>query len=337
MKNIKNIKDIIIIGTIIKILLGIWSYIKKIWAHPKGRIGLILVTIISIFAIFAPIIAPYDPYDVMQRGAKGVGPSWDHLLGTTSYGEDIFSMLVYGAKVSMSVGIITASLISMIGAFMGIAAGYLGKLTDTIIMRIVDVLLVIPGLPILIVLTSLFGTGYPMIIFILAMLGWSGLSRVVRSQVLTIKNTNYVKSAELFGASKWYVMRRHILPGVSNQLIMNTAMMAAGVMVAEAGLSFLGLGNTEFISWGKMLAEAQASGALTLGYWWWIIAPGIGIFLSVSAFMLIGLSLEEIFNPRMKAGNRQYRILRSLKGDYIRELFDSMEELDRVEGELNEG
>lgn len=321
-----------IVGTFIT--LGVMT--KKIWMHKKGRIGLILLISISLIAIFAPIIAPYDPYDVLQRGERGVGPSLDHLLGTTSFGQDIFSMLIYGARVSMSIGIITAILISFTGAIIGIAAGYLGKLTDVVIMRIVDVMLVIPTLPIVIVLTNLFGKSYPMLILIFTLFGWAGLSRVVRSQVLTIKNTNYVKSTELFGASKWYVMIKHILPGVSNQLIMNTAMTAAGVMIAEAGLSFLGLGNTEFISWGKMLAEAQTSGAFLLGYWWWIIAPGIGIFLSVSAFMLIGYSLEEIFNPRMKSSTNQYRLFKTLNGKYIEDLFEQMELVDTVGGEFNE-
>jgi ABC-type dipeptide/oligopeptide/nickel transport system permease subunit len=316
------------------ITLGIMT--KKIWMHKKGRIGLILLVFVSLIAIFAPIIAPYDPYDVLQRGERGVAPSFEHLLGTTSFGQDIFSMLIYGARVSMSIGIITATLISFTGAIIGIAAGYLGKLTDVVIMRIVDVMLVIPTLPIVIVLTNLFGKSYPMLILIFTIFGWAGLSRVVRSQVLTIKNTNYVKSTELFGASKWYVMIKHILPGVSNQLIMNTAMTAAGVMIAEAGLSFLGLGNTEFISWGKMLAEAQSNGAFLLGYWWWIIAPGIGIFLSVSAFMLIGYSLEEIFNPRMSSSNSQYRIFKTLSGTYIKELFEQMESVDAVGGEVNE-
>ena len=337
MKNILiKVYKIKLIHGIIGIFITLGIMTKKVWMHRKGRIGLILLVSISLIAIFAPIIAPYDPYDVLQRGERGVGPSLDHLLGTTSFGQDIFSMLIYGARVSMSIGIITAILISFTGAIIGIAAGYLGKLTDVIIMRIVDVMLVIPTLPIVIVLTNLFGKSYPMLILIFTLFGWAGLSRVVRSQVLTIKNTNYVKSTELFGASKWYVMIKHILPGVSNQLIMNTAMTAAGVMIAEAGLSFLGLGNTEFISWGKMLAEAQTSGAFLLGYWWWIIAPGIGIFLSVSAFMLIGYSLEEIFNPRMKSSTNQYRLFKTLNGKYIEDLFEQMELVDAVGGELNE-
>jgi ABC-type dipeptide/oligopeptide/nickel transport system permease subunit len=337
MKNILiKVYKIKLIHGIIGIFITLGIMTKKVWMHRKGRIGLILLVSISLIAIFAPIIAPYDPYDVLQRGERGVGPSLDHLLGTTSFGQDIFSMLIYGARVSMSIGIITAILISFTGAIIGIAAGYLGKLTDVVIMRIVDVMLVIPTLPIVIVLTNLFGKSYPMLILIFTLFGWAGLSRVVRSQVLTIKNTNYVKSTELFGASKWYVMIKHILPGVSNQLIMNTAMTAAGVMIAEAGLSFLGLGNTEFISWGKMLAEAQTSGAFLLGYWWWIIAPGIGIFLSVSAFMLIGYSLEEIFNPRMKSSTNQYRLFKTLNGKYIEDLFEQMELVDAVGGELNE-
>ncbi len=325
-----------ILNPIINFLQTIGGIIKKTWNHKKGRIGLILVVLLALTAIFAPLIAPYDPYDVLQRGERGVGPSLDHLLGTTSFGQDIFSMLVYGARVSMTIGIITAILISFTGAIIGIAAGYLGKLPDAVIMRIVDVMLVIPTLPITIVLTNLFGKSYPMLIFIFTLFGWAGLSRVVRSQVLTIKNTNYVKSAELFGGSKWYIMTKHILPGVSNQLIMNTAMTAAGVMIAEAGLSFLGLGNTEFISWGKMLADAQSSGAFILGYWWWILAPALGIFLSVSSYMLIGFSLEEIFNPRMSSNSSQFKVLKTLSGKYIQELFDEMETIDNQGGEHND-
>ena len=332
---IKTLKKNVIMKIIINTITGLAEMVK-IWNHKKGRVGLILLVIISLAAIFAPQLAPYDPYDVLQRGERGVGPSLDHLLGTTSYGQDIFSMLIYGARVSITIGIITSILISFTGALIGIAAGYLGKLTDVVIMRIVDVMLVIPTLPITIVLTNLFGKSYPTLILIFTLFGWAGLSRVVRSQVLTIKNTNYVKSAELFGSSKWYVMTKHILPGVSNQLIMNTAMTAAGVMIAEAGLSFLGLGNTEFISWGKMLAEAQSNGAFLLGYWWWIIAPGIGIFLSVSAFMLIGFSIEEIFNPRMKSSNSQYKIFKTLSGNYIKEIFERMDAVDNLGGATNE-
>lgn len=307
------------------------NLVKKVWKHPKGKRGLILLSLIAIVAVFAPLISPYNPYDVTQRDLGGLAPSFSHLLGTTAWGEDVFSMMIYGTRVSLSIGLITGLLIAVIGAFLGILAGYTGKVVDNIIMRVVDVMLVIPTLPITIVLTNLFGKGYFMLIFIFTLFGWSGLTRVIRSQVLILKNTKYVMAAELCGGSKWYIMFKHILPGVSNLLIISTALTSAGIMVAEAGLSFLGLGNPQTISWGKMLADAQSGGALMLGYWWWIIAPGIAIFLTVSTFMTIGLAMEEILNPAMKKNNNSFKLFKRLNQNYIQNVFDSMDKEGEVE------
>ncbi len=314
-----------------KIIKGIGSFIKKLWKHPKGRIGLIIFGILAICAIFAPIIAPYDPYDVTERSAKGLAPSLEHLLGTTiSTGQDIFSMLIYGTRVSLLVGIITGLCIAFIGAIMGILAGYVGGWVDNLIMRIVDIMLVIPTLPLTIVLTNLFGKSYFMIIFIFTLFGWTSLARVIRSQVLVLKNSNYVKAAELAGASKWYIMIKHILPGVSHLLIMSTCLTSAGIMVAEAGLSFLGLGDPTAISWGKMLAEVQSGGAMLFGHWWEIVAPGIGIFLAVFSFMRIGIALEEIFNPRMKQTSSVYKVFKKLSKKHIQDVFDSMDDNQKL-------
>ena len=312
-----------------KALKGFLDFVKTIWRHPKGRIGLIIACVLVLAAIFAPVIAPYNPYDVTQRAEKGLPPSWQHLLGTTiTTGQDIFSMLIYGTRVSLLVGLISGLCIAFLGAVMGLLAGYVGGICDTIIMRLVDVMLVIPTLPLTIVLTNLFGKSYMMIIFIFSIFGWTGLARVIRSQVLVLKNSNYVKAAELCGATRRHVMFRHILPGVSHLLIMSTCLTSAGIMVAEAGLSFLGLGDPTAISWGKMLAEAQSGGALLFGHWWWIFAPGIGIFLSVLSFMRIGLVLEEIFNPRMKQSAGLTKLFKALNNTYIQDVFDSMNEAE---------
>ena len=304
----------------------------KLWQHPKGRLGLIIVALLAICAIFAPLIAPYDPYDVTQRAAKGLSPSFEHPLGTTiSTGQDIFSMLIYGSRVSLAVGVITGLCIAFLGALMGIIAGYVGGFVDTLIMRLVDVMPVIPTLPLTIVLTNIFGKSYFMIVFIFTIFGWQGLARVIRSQVLVLKNSNYIKAAELAGASRWRIMTKHILPGVTHLLIMSTAMTSAGIMVAEAGLSFLGLGDPTAISWGKMLAEVQSGGALLFGHWWWIAAPGVGIFLAIFSFMRIGMALEEIFNPRMKQSGAAYKLFKSLNSTYIQSVFDSMNESENAE------
>ena len=303
------------------------SLVRKLWQHPKGRLGLILVGLLVLVAVLAPILAPYDPYDVTQRAAKGLRPSLQHPLGTTiTTGQDILSMLIYGSRVSLMIGITTGLILAFLGALMGVMAGYIGGFVDNLIMRVVDVLLVIPTLPLIIVLTNLLGRSYFVIVLVFVLFGWTGLARVIRSLVLVLKNSNYVKAAELAGASRWYIMTKHILPGTSHLIIMNTTLTCAGIMVAEAGLSFLGLGDPTAISWGKMLAEAQGGGALLFGAWWWILAPGAGIFLAVFSFMRIGIVMEEIFNPRMKASSSIYKIFKHLNNTYLDEVFQSMED-----------
>lgn len=323
---------------LLNFLQGVWEFIKKLWKHPKGRIGLIMVLFLAFVAIFAPLIAPYDPYDVTQRATKGLSPSWQHLLGTTiTTGQDIFSMLIYGTRVSLLVGLVTGIAIAFLGAILGIIAGYVGGFADNAIMRVVDVMLVIPTLPLTIVITNLFGKSYFIIVLIFVIFGWTGLARVIRSLVLVLKNSNYVKASELAGGSRWHIMTKHILPGVSHLLIMNTALTCAGIMVAEAGLSFLGLGDPTAISWGKMLADAQSGGALLFGHWWWIIAPGIGIFLAVFSFMRIGLVMEEILNPRMKASSNVFKLFKTLNNTYIQEVFSGMEEASTLQNVVAEG
>lgn len=299
----------------------------KLWRHPKGRVGLILVGCLVLIAILAPYLAPFDPYDVTQRAAKGLRPSLQHPLGTTiTTGQDILSMLIYGSRVSLAIGIGTGLALALLGALMGVIAGYMGGFVDSIIMRIVDILLVIPTLPLIIVLTNLLGRSYFVIVLVFVLFGWTGLARVIRSLVLVLKNSNYVRAAELAGASRWHIMTKHILPGTSHLIIMNTTLTSAGIMVAEAGLSFLGLGDPTAISWGKMLAEAQGGGALLFGAWWWIIAPGVGIFLSVFSFMRIGIVMEEVFNPRMQASSSVYKLFKHLNNEYMEEVFQSMED-----------
>lgn len=306
-------------------------FIKRLWSHKQGKIGLIMVGFLILVAIFAPVIAPYDPYDVSQRTAKGLPPSAKHLLGTTiNTGQDIFSMLVYGTRVSLIVGVTSGVCIAFVGSVFGVMAGYLGGFVDTLIMRIVDIMLVIPTLPLVIVLTNVLGRDFWIIILIFVALGWTGLARTIRSLVLVLKNSNYVKAAELAGASRWHVMIRHILPGTSHLVIMSTALSSAGIMVAEAGLSFLGLGDPTAISWGKMLADAQSGGALLFGAWWWILAPGLGIFLAVFGFMRLGIVMEEIANPRMKQTSSVYKIFKSLDGSYIEDVFNSMDDNQKL-------
>ena len=312
---------------LLSFLKGTGNFFKRIWQDKQGRIGLVLVCILALVAVFAPLLAPYDPYDVTLRDDKGLPPSFAHLLGTSiTPGQDVFSMLLYGTRVSLSVGLVSGIAIAFLGCILGVAAGYLGGAVDMILMRIVDVMIVIPTLPLTILITNVFGKSHVVIVLVFVLFGWTGLARTVRSQVLQLKNTDYVKAAELAGAGKGYIMLRHILPGVSHLVVMSTALTSAGVMIAEAGLSFLGLGNPTAVSWGKMLADAQSGGSMLFGQWWTILAPGIGIFLAVFSFMRVGLAVESILNPRMPTQSSARKLLKHMHHRYLDEVLASMDD-----------
>lgn len=303
-------------------------FIGKIWQHKKGRIGLIMLTIIILITILAPLLTPYDPYnyDISQRLQ---GPSAAHLLGTDNNGVDILTQILYGGQLSLLIGIVTGLGTTFVGLILGIMAGYFSKWLSSLILNIINVLLVIPTLPLMIVLHKV-SSSYLMMILIFVAFGWSGTARLVRSEVLKIKNMEYVKQAELNGASKWYIMTRHIMPSLANMLIMNTALSCAGFMIAEAGLSFMGLGDPTKISWGKMLVAAQTY-AYTNSLWVWILAPGLALVIVVVAFMQIGYALEDIFNPRMKRINDNYKATLKLKESDIKKVLEDIKDISLEE------
>ncbi|MEW6522926.1 MAG: ABC transporter permease [Bacillota bacterium] len=289
--------------------------LRRLLRHPTGRVGLLLILLVTLVALAAPALAPFDPYNLDHRTVRRARPGGVHWLGTDAFGNDILSKLIYGARISLVVGLSTGIIVTLTGAAMGIAAGYLGGLADTLVMRTADILFVIPGLPLMIMLATYFGTRFYMIIIIFTILGWAGVARMIRSQVLSLKSQNYVVAAETAGATSLYVMSRHILPAVSPLLIVNGVLASAGVMVAEAGLSFLGFGDPVAVSWGKMLQEAQANHGLLFRAWWWIIPPGLAIFVTVLGFMLTGYALEEIFNPQVRRARMSQRLFRRLRKD----------------------
>jgi ABC-type dipeptide/oligopeptide/nickel transport system permease subunit len=284
--------------------MAVVTLIINLLRHRLGRWGVLIVVAFVVVALLAESIAPYDAYDIRERGRRKQSPSAAHWLGTDGSGMDVMSQLVYGTRVSLTVGIVTAVLISLVGAMIGIVAGYMGGVVDTFIMRLADVLFSIPGLPLMIILATYLGTSFWTIIVIFTVLGWAGLARIVRSRVLSLAHVEYIEAAHSYGASRWRIMWRHILPAVSSLVVVNGVMMAAGMMLAEAGLSFLGFGDPRTISWGKILAQAQAGHAALFGMWWWIVPPGAAIFLAALGFMLIGLALEEQLNPYLRRARK---------------------------------
>jgi peptide/nickel transport system permease protein len=283
------------------------AFAKRLWNHPRGRIGVAVTMATILIALLAAVISPSNPYDLDDRDEPRLPPSVRHFLGTDTFGNDVLSKLIYGTRVSLTVGLVTGLCTTLVGGSMGILAGYVGGLTDNLIMRLCDVLFVIPGLPLMILLANFFGTSYIMLIVIFTILGWAGLARLIRSQVLSLRTREFVQVSEAMGAPKRYVMLRHILPAVSPLLIVDGVLASAGVMVAEAGLSFLGFGDPRAISWGKMLYEAQAGHALLFKAWWWVLPPGLAIFVTALGFMMVGYALEDLLNPHLRSSSLGHR------------------------------
>ena len=221
-------------------------------------------------------------------------------LGTTFWGADAYSQLIYGSRVSLIIGVLATGLSTVVGVLVGLTAGYFGGSVDEVLMRIVDFLLVIPGLPLMMVLAIILGESTTNIIIVIAILGWTGTARLIRSQVLAEKNKAYVESARAIGATDTYIMLRHILPNVTPILFANITLGVVGAILAEAGLSFLGLTNVEEPSWGRMLADAQNGAAFIRGAWWVVVFPGLMITLLSLSFTFVGHTLDQVLNPRLR-------------------------------------
>lgn len=227
------------------------------------------------------------------------GTSWG-LLGTDYQGRDILTQLVYGARISLLVGLSSAIVGIVVGLIVGLAAGYLGKFVDEVLMRFTDMLLVLPTLPLIIILVAVTGgrSTIPILILVIGLLGWMGFARVVRAQVLTLKERPFVEAAKAAGAGTGHITTRHIIPNIVGLIYVNLALAVPGAILAESALSFLGLGDPSVTTWGRMLNEVQENSGQTA--WWWILPPGLSIALVSLAFVLIGFALDSIFNPRLR-------------------------------------
>ncbi len=222
-----------------------------------------------------------------------------YILGTDDKGHDIWTWLVYGARVAFLVGILSAFFSVMIGTLYGVYSGYKGGLTDTLLMRFVDIMLTLPVLPILLILTSILGPSIWNIILVISALGWSGVARVIRAQTLSLKNRPFVDAAKVAGASNMRIMLSHIFPNVLPFSFLYMTLGVAGAIISEASLSFLGLGDPKAISWGQMLYSIQTAGAVMYA-WWWLLPPGLAITLISLGFYLVGRAFDEILNPRLR-------------------------------------
>jgi peptide/nickel transport system permease protein len=280
---------------------------RLLWRTKTGIIGLAILVVFTVIAFIGPLIAPQDPNASTSFSEDIlVGPSSEHLLGTEENGRDVLSLLLYGTRVSLLVGFAAALVSAVIGAAVGITAGYFGGWTDRTLTAIDDWFLVIPFLPLAIVLATLLdpedfpGGRLFILIMVIGITGWAGTSRIVRSQVLSVKERVFVERARALGASTPWILRKQILPNVLPLIFANTVLIIAVAILTESTLSFLGLGDPTRVSWGTMLDLANGAGALAQGAWWYFIPPGACIVAVVLAFTMVGYAIEEIVNPTLR-------------------------------------
>lgn len=287
-------------------LLDFWKVFSR---NRMGILGAFLVIVAILVASFAPYLTPYDPSETIRdangRGMTFAPPSLHGPLGTDDAGRDVWTQLLYGARISLTVGFLAGFLSMAVGSLLGIFAGYFGGPVDTFLMRTTDVLLVIPDLPLMLVLVAtlrqldLRVSPLVILILVIGLLYWTSTARLIRSQVLSIKERQFVARARAIGAGHWHIIRKHIVPQVMPLVVANTVLILSTAILVESGLAFLGLGDPTKPSWGTMLNFAFDRSAISNGAWWFYLPPGLAIVWVTLGCVLLGNVLEEILNPRL--------------------------------------
>lgn len=276
----------------------IWTSIKK---NRMGITGFVLFMVFLLTGIIGPYIIKYDPQSFGELDERLKPPDKKHILGTDDLGRDVLGGLIAGSRISMTVGLLAAAISMIIGTSVGLVSGYLGGKTDMMLMRLTDVFLVMPWLPLMLVLTALLGSNIWNIIMVIGLTGWAGTARLVRAQTLTVKERQYIERSKAIGASTYHIIRHHILPNVFPIVFSNTILITATSILSETTLSFLGMGDSTKPSWGMMLHFAFESGAASNKAYWYLIPPGLCVLLLVLSFTLMGYSFDEILNPKLRS------------------------------------
>ncbi len=287
--------------------LEVWVQVR----HSKMALaGLAILIFFLGMAILAPFLAPYGPLQrvvpIGQPCTQGVTcplspPSPGHPLGISYYGDDIYSQVLWGTQVSLIVGVLSAIIASVVGTGVGLVSGFVGGWVDEVMMRFNDIVLSIPWLVLMIVVAAIIGQIELVgMILIIGLTGWSITARVIRAQVLSVKERMFVERARMIGSSNVHIMARHIFPNAFPLIFANTILTVAVSILSEAVLAFLGLSGQNYMSWGKIINEADQSSALIIGNPWWLLVPGFNIVVLVLGFYLFGYALDEILNPRLR-------------------------------------
>lgn len=293
---------------ILRNLAGFWKTFRQ---NKLGLVGAFLVLVAVLVAVFAPALTEYDSREIIRdannRALTFAPPEVHGVLGTDDAGHDVWSQLIFGSRISLTVGFLAGFIAMFVGSALGIMAGYFGGKIDTLIMRVTDVLLVIPDLPLMLVLVATIRqmelkiSPLAVLIVVIGLLYWTSTARLIRSQTLTIKERQFVARARAIGAGHWHIIRRHILPQLMPLIVANTVLILSTAILIESGLAFLGLGDPTKPSWGTMLNFAFDRSAISNGAWWFYLPPGIAILWVSLGCILLGNVLEEMLNPRLAA------------------------------------
>jgi peptide/nickel transport system permease protein len=283
----------------------VWQVLKE---RPAALVGAVIVLAFVLIALLASVLAPYGLH---QRVGPVYGrPSAKHWLGLDDGGIDMVTLLMYGARTSLTVGFAATLVAGVIGGGVGILAGYYGGTTDVVLMRITDYFLVIPDVAFMIVVAALWGPSLTHIILVIGLLLWVTTARIIRSQVKSVRERVYVKRARSLGASHARIILRHVLPQVAPILVANVVLTIAVAIFDETALSFLGLGDPSKISWGKIIQNAFIRTAISSGAWWAIVPAGICVAIVIMGCTLVGQAIEDALNPRLKVSHLSARRFR---------------------------
>ncbi len=274
----------------------LWSIFRR---HRLAMVGMVVMGVLIAVAVAAPLLAPYDPNKI-SLSAFREGPSLAHLLGTDAQGRDVLSRIIFASRISLSVGLVAVAIYVVIGTLLGGVAGYFGGATDSIIMRLADVVLSFPSIIVIITVVSILGPSIFNVMLVIGLLGWPPIARLVRGEFLTLRGRDFVIASQSVGASSSRIIFRHILPNATTPIVVNATFGVAQAILLEAGLSFLGLGvQPPTASWGNILNAAQSVTILEEMPWLWL-PPGAMIVISVLAINFLGDGLRDALDPRAR-------------------------------------
>lgn len=276
--------------------------LRALGRNRKAVAGLALIAVFIGLALLAPVIFPDDPSRIGSGGATA--PSLEHLLGTTSKGQDVLALTLWGSRSSLLVGLVAGVLATVIAVLVGLASAYFGRVADDVLSLFTNVFLLIPGLPLLVILAAFLPPGLGTVIVVLAITGWAGGARVLRAQAMSIRGKDYVAASIVTGEPALRIMLRDILPNMASIVMTTLLGSIIGAIGAQAGLEFLGLGDSNTISWGTNLFWATSDGALMLGQWWIFFPSGLAIALIAFGLALCNYAVDEITNPRLRRPRR---------------------------------